>query len=49
MPFTLNVMLQLHRMLCRYLPNPGGRWTPTAVERLAANDALAAQMPDWIP
>lgn len=26
MPFTGNVMLQLHGMLCRYLPDPGGRW-----------------------
>lgn len=26
MRFTGNVMLQLHTMLCRYLPDPGGRW-----------------------
>jgi Fic family protein len=72
MPFTPNVMLQLHGMLYRYMPNPGGPWkptdndiverrpdgtsrvrfkpvpahlTPTAVEQLAANYALAAQMP----
>lgn len=72
MPFTPNVMLQLHGMLYRYMPNPGGRWkpadndiverrpdgtsrvrfkpvpahlTPTAVEQLAANYTLAAQMP----
>src|SRR6478736_3055208 len=29
MPFTPNVMLQLHGMLYRYMPNPGGRWKPT--------------------
>ena len=26
MPFTPNVLLQLHRTLFRYLPNPGGHW-----------------------
>ncbi len=26
MPFTTNVILQLHGILCRYLPNPGGKW-----------------------
>ena len=29
MPFTANVMLQLHRMLYRYLPQEGGRWKMT--------------------
>lgn len=29
MPFTPNVMLQLHGMLYRYMPNPGGRFKPT--------------------
>ena len=28
MPFTPNVMLQLHELLYRYMPNPGGRWKP---------------------
>lgn len=72
MRFTPNVLLQLHSMLYRYMPNPGGRWKPTdndiverrpdgtarvrfkpvpahltpmAVEQLAANYTLAAQMP----
>lgn len=26
MPFTPNVILQLHEILYRYMPNPGGRW-----------------------
>lgn len=26
MPFTGNVMLQIHGLLCRYLPDRGGRW-----------------------
>jgi Fic family protein len=26
MPFTTNVVLQLHGILCRYLSNPGGKW-----------------------
>lgn len=26
MPFTPNVILQLHKMLCRYMSNPGGHW-----------------------
>lgn len=29
MPFTPNVMLQLHGMLYRYMPNPGGHWKST--------------------
>jgi Fic family protein len=29
MAFRPNVVLQLHRMLCRYLPDHGGRWKPT--------------------
>ncbi len=29
MPFTANVILQLHGMLYRYLANPGGRWKLT--------------------
>lgn len=29
MPFTANVMLQLHSMLFRYLPSEGGRWKAT--------------------
>lgn len=28
MPFTPNALLQLHGMLYRYMPNPGGRWKP---------------------
>jgi Fic family protein len=70
--FTPNVLLQLHGMLYRYMPNPGGRWkpadndiverqpdgtsrvrfkpvpahlTPMGMEQLAANYAIAAQMP----
>lgn len=37
MPFTANVVLQLHGLICRYMPNPGGRWKQTdndIVERL---------------
>jgi len=36
MPFTINVILQLHSMLYRYLPGVGGHWKATqndAVER----------------
>lgn len=29
MPFALNVILQLHTWLYRYLPNPGGQWKTT--------------------
>jgi Fic family protein len=29
MPFTVNMVLQLHTMLFRYLPSDGGRWKPT--------------------
>jgi Fic family protein len=29
MPLTTNVLLQLHGMLFRYLPDQGGRWKPT--------------------
>lgn len=29
MPFTPNVILQLHGVLCRYMSNPGGRWKAT--------------------
>ena len=29
MPFTPNVILQLHGILCRYMANPGGRWKAT--------------------
>ena len=37
MPFTANVILQLHGLICRYMPNPGGRWKQTdndIIERL---------------
>ncbi len=29
MPFALNVILQLHGVLCRYIANPGRRWKAT--------------------
>lgn len=29
MPFTSNVVLQLHKILYRYMPNPGGCWKAT--------------------
>jgi len=29
MPFSVNVILQLHTMLSRYLPQPGGHWKST--------------------
>jgi Fic family protein len=29
MPFTANIILQLHDILCRYLANPGGRFKLT--------------------
>lgn len=38
MTFTSNIMLQIHGILYRYMPNPGGRWKPTdndIVERLS--------------
>jgi Fic family protein len=28
MPFTANVLLQLHGTLYRYMPDPGGKWKP---------------------
>lgn len=37
MPFTANLILQLHGLICRYMPNPGGRWKQTdndIIERL---------------
>lgn len=32
MPFSVNVILQLHTILYRYLPQPGGRWKATQNE-----------------
>lgn len=29
MPFSINVILQLHALIYRYLPNPGGQWKTT--------------------
>ena len=29
MPFSINVILQLHAWIYRYLPNPGGQWKAT--------------------
>ena len=29
MTFSVNVILQLHAMLLRYMPNEGGRWKMT--------------------
>jgi Fic family protein len=26
MPFSTNIVLQLHKILCSYLPDPGGQW-----------------------
>lgn len=43
MPFTVNVVLQLHLLLYRYLPSDGGRWKPVdneIVER-GADGAVA--------
>lgn len=37
MAFTPNVLLQLHGMLYRYMPNPGGGWKP------ADNDIIERQ------
>ncbi|MBI2569857.1 MAG: Fic family protein [Candidatus Schekmanbacteria bacterium] len=42
-PFSPNVILQLHRMLLRYLPSDGGRWKPTdneIVDRAADGEVL---------
>lgn len=39
MPFTPNVLLQLHKTLFRYLPNPGGKWK-------AANNEIVETRPD---
>jgi Fic family protein len=39
MPFTGNVMLQLHGLLCRYLPDPGGKWKN-------ANNEIIEKRPD---
>lgn len=43
MPFTTNVVLQLHSALYRYLPEPGGRWKPAdneVVERDPAGQTV---------
>ncbi|MDC0036681.1 Fic family protein [bacterium] len=29
MPINSNIVLQLHRIICKYSPNPGGCWKPT--------------------
>ena len=29
MPMNSNIVLQLHRIICKYAPNPGGCWKPT--------------------
>lgn len=29
MPLNSNNVLQLHNIICKYAPNPGGRWKPT--------------------
>lgn len=39
MPFTEGVVLQLHTMLYRYMPQPGGRWK-------AANNDIVERHPD---
>ena len=39
MPFTVNVVLQLHTMLFRYLPADGGRWKP-------ADNEIVERAPD---
>lgn len=39
MPFTPNVVLQLHGALCRYMANPGGQWK-------AANNDIIERHPD---
>jgi Fic family protein len=39
MPFTPNVVLQLHHTLYRYMPNPGGRWK-------SANNEIVEQRAD---
>lgn len=39
MPFSPNVVLQLHRTMCRYMPDPGGRWK-------AANNEIIERLPD---
>lgn len=28
-PFSTNVVLQIHSTICRFMPNPGGKWKPT--------------------
>lgn len=37
MEFTINVILQLHSMLYRYMPNDGGRWKMTDNEIIEKN------------
>ena len=37
MPFSVNVILQLHTMLYRYLPQPGGHWKSTQNEIVERN------------
>lgn len=39
MPFSPNVVLQLHRTMNRYMPDPGGRWK-------AANNDIIERHPD---
>jgi Fic family protein len=38
MPFTPNVVLQLHGLLYRYMPNPGGRWKPADNDIIERHD-----------
>jgi Fic family protein len=43
MPFTVNVLLQLHQIVYRYHPNGGGRFKPTDDERVERH--LDGQVP----
>ena len=49
MTFSTNVILQLHSMLYRYLPQPGGRWKMTQNEIVERNQDGTVQRVRFVP
>ena len=49
MPFSVNVVLQLHTMLYRYLPQPGGRWKSTQNEIVEKNPDGTVRRVRFVP
>jgi len=58
MEFSTNVVLQLHSMINRYLPNPGGKWKPSdneiiekhpdGTKRIRFKPVAAHLTPSWM-